>query len=195
MPAFSAACGSFHVKSSFTSLVVVFVTVRFLPFFLTVALIRSWTLIVSTFRARSYTDQRYWSMHSSLRAHSSEALSGLTFTSGSASGTFMTGSASAALASGSASAAFERASAAIASRGARAALTCRSGFAGAAQNRTAKLPHRKQPNPLKSLMFAPHSLCPVHFKGKPALVTLRPQVKSSRGRRARCEPGRVGAEL
>src|SRR5439155_5921429 len=81
-----------------------FVTVRLLPFFLTVVLICSCTLMVSTFRARSYTDQRYWSMHSSLRTHSSEASSGLTFTSGSASGTFMTGSATAALVFGSASA-------------------------------------------------------------------------------------------
>src|SRR5262245_62930780 len=104
MPAFSAACGSFHVKSSFTSFVIVFVTVRLLPFFLTVALICSCTLIVSTFRARSYTDQRYWSMHSSLRTHSSEASSGLTFTSGSTSGTFMAGPKRVALASASASA-------------------------------------------------------------------------------------------
>src|SRR5258707_13672061 len=92
VPAFSAACGSFHVKSSFTSFVTVFVTVRLLPFFLTVVLICSCTLMVSTFGARSYTDQRYWSMHSSLRTHSSEASSGLTFTSGSATGTFFTGS-------------------------------------------------------------------------------------------------------
>src|SRR6266513_2119475 len=79
MPAFLAASGSFHVKSSFTSLVIVFVTVRLLPFFSTVTLIRSSTLIVSTFGARSYTDQRYWSIHSSVRTHSSEASSGLTF--------------------------------------------------------------------------------------------------------------------
>src|SRR5262249_52327793 len=99
MPAFSAASGSFHVKSSFTSFVTVFVTVRLLPFFLTVVLICSSTLMVSTFGARPYTDQRYWSMHASLRTHSSEASSGLTLTSGSASGTFMTGSATAAAAS------------------------------------------------------------------------------------------------
>src|ERR1044072_7954385 len=67
MPAFSAASGSFHVKSSSTSFVTVFVTLRLLPFFLTVVLICSCTLMVSTFRARSYTDQRYWSMHSSVR--------------------------------------------------------------------------------------------------------------------------------
>src|SRR5262245_5902287 len=174
MPAFPAACGSFQVKSSSTSLVTVFVTVRLLPFFLTVALIRSCTLIVSTFRVRSYTDHRYWSMQSSVRTHSSEASSGLTFTSGSTNGTFMTGSPRVALASGSAravlnsglaSAASEWARAAIASRvarhaltctGARAALTCRSVFAGPAQSRTAKLPHTKQPTPLTSLMFAPH---------------------------------------
>src|SRR5215831_1242719 len=58
MPIFCAACGSFHVKSSFTSLVTVFVTVRLLPLFLTVTLIRSFTLMVSTLRARSYTSQR-----------------------------------------------------------------------------------------------------------------------------------------
>src|SRR5499433_777597 len=102
--AFSAASGSFHVKSSFTSFVTVFATVRLLPFFLTVVLICSSTLMVSTFGARSYTDQRYWSMHASLRTHSSEASSGLTFISGSASGTFTTGSATAALVFGSASA-------------------------------------------------------------------------------------------
>src|SRR5262249_31627687 len=96
MPAFSAASGSFHVKSSFTSFVTVLVTVRVLPFFLTVVLI---TLMVSTLGARSYTDQRYWSMHASLRTHASEASSGLTLTSGSASGTFMTGSVTAAAAS------------------------------------------------------------------------------------------------
>src|SRR5207247_8139196 len=48
--------------------------------------------------------QRYWSMHSSPRTHSSEASSGLTFTSGSTSGTCMTASARSARASGSASA-------------------------------------------------------------------------------------------
>src|SRR5262245_30163731 len=46
--------------------------------------------------------------------------------------------------------------------GARAALTCRSGFAGAAQSRTAKPPHTKQPTPLTSLMFAPISLYLFH---------------------------------
>src|SRR4029079_3969595 len=109
MPAFLAASGSFHVKSSTTNFVTVFLTVRLLPFFLTVVSICSCTLIVSTFRARSYTDQRYWSMHSSLRTHSSEG-GGLTFASGSAGGTFMAGSATA-----------------------------------AAQSRTAKLPHTKEP--------------------------------------------------
>src|SRR5262249_50403329 len=128
MPAFSAASGSFHAKSSFTNFVTVFMTVRLLPFFLTVVSICSCTLMVSTFRARSYTDQRYWSMHSSLRTHSPEASSGLTFTSGSAGGTVMAGSATA-----------------------------------AAQSRTAKLPHTKQPNPLKSVMFAPVSPCPGSF--------------------------------
>src|SRR5690348_15637835 len=99
MPAFSAASGSFQVKSSFTSLVMVFVTVRLLPFFSTVTLIRSSTLIVSTFGARSYTDQRYWSIHSAVRTHSSDVSNGLTFASGSASGTFMAGSSGLALAS------------------------------------------------------------------------------------------------
>src|SRR5829696_6080560 len=62
MPAFSAAVGSFHVKSATTYFVMVFITVRVLPFFLTVVLIRSDTLLVSTFSVRSYTDQRYSSM-------------------------------------------------------------------------------------------------------------------------------------
>src|SRR5215471_15688563 len=122
MPAFSAASGSFHVKSSFTSFVTVLVTVRVLPFFLTVVLICSSTLMISTFGARSYTDQRYWSMHSSLRTHSSEASGGLTLTSGSASGTFMTGSATAALVFGSASAVLNFGSASAASERASAAI-------------------------------------------------------------------------
>src|SRR5262249_56158776 len=96
--------GFFLVKASFTYFVTVFVKVRLFPFFLTVVLICSSTLVVSTLGARSYTDQRYWSMHSSLRTHSSEASRGLTFTSGSASGTFMTGSATAAPVFGSVSA-------------------------------------------------------------------------------------------
>src|SRR5262245_8143897 len=180
----------FHVKSSFTSFVTVFVTVRLLPFFLTVVLICSFTLMVSTFRARWYTDHRYWSMHSSLRTHSSEASSGLTFTSGSASGTFMTGSATEALVLGSASAVLnsvptsatsERASAAIVAMRARAALTCRSEFAGA-QSRTAKLAHTKQPKPLNSLMFAPISLCPLP-KGKARACDCSATSQSARGAR------------
>src|SRR5260370_38254525 len=71
MPAFCAAFGSFHVKSSSTSLITVLVTVRVLPFFLTVTFVRSGTLMVSTFGARWYTDQRYWSMHISITKHSS----------------------------------------------------------------------------------------------------------------------------
>src|SRR5262249_50425596 len=51
---------------------------------------------------------------------------------------------------------------------ARAALTCRSGFARGAQSRTAKLPHTKQPNPFKSLMFAPISPGPVHLHQRKA---------------------------
>src|SRR5262245_43618278 len=201
MPAFSAASGSFHVKSSFTNLVTVFVTVRLLPSFSTFTLIRSSTLIVSTFDARSYTDQRYWSIHSSVRMHSSEAASGLTFASGSASGTLMTGSttvalapgsASAVLSSGPASAASEWASAAIASREARPALTCPSRFAGATHSSTAKLQHRKQPNPLKSLYLLP-ILYPlvISSKGKPAVVTLQPELrKFERLAHAKsCEPG------
>src|SRR5215203_4232746 len=62
MPAFSAAVGSFHVKSASTYFVMVFITVRVLPFFLTVVLICSDTLLVSTLSVRSYTDQRYSSM-------------------------------------------------------------------------------------------------------------------------------------
>src|SRR5262249_3717563 len=50
--------------------------------------------------------------------------------------------------------------------------TCRSGFAGPAQSRTAKLPHRKQPNPLMSLMFAPCFLVP-----RLAVVTLQQQLR------------------
>src|SRR5207253_7762674 len=59
--------------------------------------------------------QRYWSMHPSLRPHSSEAWSGLTFTSGSASGSFMTGSATATRVFGSASAALNSGPASAAS--------------------------------------------------------------------------------
>src|SRR6266480_2482616 len=71
MPAFSAAFGSFHVKSSSTSFIIVLKTVRVLPFFLTVTFICSDTLMVSTFGARWYTDQRYWSMQVSATRHSS----------------------------------------------------------------------------------------------------------------------------
>jgi hypothetical protein len=55
----------------YSALIDIFFTVD-----LTVALIRSCTLIASTFRARWYTDQRYWLMQSSVRTHSSEASSG-----------------------------------------------------------------------------------------------------------------------
>src|SRR6266700_4238070 len=68
---FCAAFGSFHVKSSSTSLMIVLVTVRVLPFFLTVTLMRSGTLIVSSFGARSYSDQRYRSMQLASPRHSS----------------------------------------------------------------------------------------------------------------------------
>src|SRR5262245_41949346 len=70
MPAFSAAIGSFHVKSATTCLVMVLVIVRVLPFFLTVSLICSVTLLVSILGVRSYSDQRYSSMQISATRHS-----------------------------------------------------------------------------------------------------------------------------
>src|SRR6266849_126683 len=73
MPTFCAAIGSFHAKSWVTYFVTVLTTVRVLPFFLTVTLIRSVTLTVSTFGVRSYSDQRYWSMQTSGSRHSSRA--------------------------------------------------------------------------------------------------------------------------
>src|SRR5438876_10967912 len=69
--AFCAAVGSFHVKSSSTSFMMVLMTVRVLPFFLTVTFMRSGTLMVSTLGARWYTDQRYRSMQVSATRHSS----------------------------------------------------------------------------------------------------------------------------
>src|SRR6516164_6408830 len=69
MPAFCAAFGSFHPKSSVTYFVSVLTTVRVLPFFL----ICSSTLMVSTFGVRSYSDQRYWSMQTSGSGHASRA--------------------------------------------------------------------------------------------------------------------------
>src|SRR5215467_5612850 len=71
MPAFCAAFGSFHPKSSVTYFVRVLTTVRVLPFFLTFTLICSSTLTVSTFGVRSYSDQRYWSMQTSGSGHAS----------------------------------------------------------------------------------------------------------------------------
>src|SRR6516165_10516246 len=76
MPAFCAAFGSFHPKSSVTYLVRVLTTVRVFPFlflFLTFTLTRSSTLMVSTFGVRSYSDQRYWSMQTSGSGHASRA--------------------------------------------------------------------------------------------------------------------------
>src|SRR6516165_6996277 len=73
MPAFCAAFGSFHPKSSVTYFVRVLTTVRVLPLFLTFTLIRSSTLMVSTFGVRSYRDQWYWSMHTSDSGHPSRA--------------------------------------------------------------------------------------------------------------------------
>src|SRR6516162_809093 len=73
MPAFCAAFGSFHPKSSVTYFVRVLSTVRVLPLFLSFTLIRSSTLTVSTFGVRSYSDQRYWSMQTSGSGHASRA--------------------------------------------------------------------------------------------------------------------------
>src|SRR6266536_2042507 len=70
MLALCAAIGSFHVKSPTTYFVMVTMTVRVLPFFLTVTLIRSGTFIVSTLGVRSYSDQRYSSMQISATRHS-----------------------------------------------------------------------------------------------------------------------------
>src|SRR5262245_54794555 len=78
MPAFSAAIGSFHVKSATTCLVMVLVIVRDLPFLLTVSLICSVTLFVSTLGVRSYSDQRYSSMQISTTRHSSGVSAGRT---------------------------------------------------------------------------------------------------------------------
>src|SRR5207249_115315 len=78
MPAFSAAFGSFHVKSSSTSLIIVLMTVRVFPLRLTVTFLRSGTLMVSSFGARWYTDQRYWSMQLSATKHSSGVSAELT---------------------------------------------------------------------------------------------------------------------
>src|SRR5947199_5593090 len=71
MPTLCAAIGSFHVKSPMTYFVMVLVTVRVLPFTLTVVLIFSVTLFVSTLGVRSYSDQRYSSMQMSTTRHSS----------------------------------------------------------------------------------------------------------------------------
>src|SRR5882757_5525997 len=76
MPAFSAAIGSFQAKLATTYFVMVLVTVRVLPFVLTVVLIRSVSLFVSTFGVRSYSDQRYSSMQMSTTRHSSRVSTG-----------------------------------------------------------------------------------------------------------------------
>src|SRR5215469_1288596 len=77
MPAFRAAIGSFHAKSSVMYLTRVLTTVRtfslFLTFTLTFTLTRSSTLTVSIFGVRSYSDQRYWSMQTSGSWHASRA--------------------------------------------------------------------------------------------------------------------------
>src|SRR6516164_199978 len=49
----------------------VLTTVRTLPLFLTLTLIRSSNLTVSTLGVRSYSDQRYWSMQPSGSMHAS----------------------------------------------------------------------------------------------------------------------------
>src|ERR1051325_11554718 len=71
MPALRAAAGSFQVKSPTTYLITVLMTVRALPFVLTVVLIFSVILFVSILGARSYSDQRYSSMQISATRHSS----------------------------------------------------------------------------------------------------------------------------
>src|SRR5215469_12253217 len=73
MPAFCAAFGSFHPKSSVMYFVSVLTTVRVLPLLLTFTLIRSSTLMVSTFGVRSYSDQRYRSTQTSGSGHASRA--------------------------------------------------------------------------------------------------------------------------
>src|ERR1700746_4173632 len=73
MPAFCAAFGSFHPTSPVMYFVRVVTTVRVLPLFFTFTLIRSSTLMVSTFGVRSYSDQRYWSMQTSGSGHASRA--------------------------------------------------------------------------------------------------------------------------
>src|SRR6202040_1445130 len=80
MPAFCAAFGSFHPKSSVMYFVRVLTTVRVLPLILSFTLIRSSTLMVSTFGVRSYSDQMYWSMQTSRSGHplrASELAAGL----------------------------------------------------------------------------------------------------------------------
>src|SRR5688572_3399642 len=71
MPALCAAIGSFHVKSATTYFVMALITVRVLPFLLTVVLIRWVTLFVSTFGVCSYNDHRYSSTQISSTRHSS----------------------------------------------------------------------------------------------------------------------------
>src|SRR5271155_3222813 len=68
---FSAAFGSFHVKSSSTSFVNSLMTVCGLPFILTVTFRRSTILTVSCLSVRWYTDHKYWSMQTSRTTHSS----------------------------------------------------------------------------------------------------------------------------
>src|SRR5215203_132373 len=82
MPALCAAIGSFHVKSARTYLVMALMTIRVLPFFLTVVLIFSVILFVSILGVRSYSDQRYWSMQISATRHSSGVSAGRTNGSG-----------------------------------------------------------------------------------------------------------------
>src|SRR5215813_4338979 len=68
MPAFSAALGSFHVKSSSTSVVNSLTMVRGLPSTLIVTFLRSTILTVSCLGARWYIDHKYWSTQTSREA-------------------------------------------------------------------------------------------------------------------------------
>src|SRR5215204_151663 len=82
MPALCAAIGSFQVKSPRTYLVMVLVTIRVLPFLLTVSFTRCVTLFVSILGVRSYSNQRYSSMQISATRHSLRISTGRTTTFG-----------------------------------------------------------------------------------------------------------------
>src|SRR5580700_4466362 len=78
MPAFSAALGSFHVKSSSTSVVNSLMIVRGLPPALIITFLRSTILTVSCLGARWYTDHKYWSTQTSRARHSSRVSADVT---------------------------------------------------------------------------------------------------------------------